>query len=88
MVDKNGRNIGMFYWSWEFHNAVNSYLKKYQPTFEEAFNYYIDGNNGVCNECTEGHSFTKSERRTVPPFIKKTTTVSPGKISFLKKLNH
>lgn len=61
MTDSTGRNIGMFYWSWEFHNAVNKYLGKYQPTFEEAFNYFIEGNSGICTHCTEGAPFSKDD---------------------------
>lgn len=34
------KDIGMFKWTWEFHNDVNRRLEKYQPTFEEAYQFY------------------------------------------------
>jgi hypothetical protein len=41
IIDENtGERIGMFYWSWEFHNDVNLRLGKNQMTFEEAYNLY------------------------------------------------
>lgn len=35
-----GRLIGMFLWSWEFHNIVNSRLGKSILAFDTAFNIY------------------------------------------------
>ncbi len=38
----NGRDIGMFSWSWLFHNAVNLRLEKPQMPFETAYHLYSD----------------------------------------------
>jgi Erv1 / Alr family len=52
--DGHGRPLGMFIWAWEFHNAVNRFLHKYEPTLEEAYDYYHNNLIGVCTDC--GHS--------------------------------
>lgn len=52
--DGQGRPLGMFIWSWEFHNAVNRFLHKYEPTLEEAYDYYHNNMIGVCTDC--GHT--------------------------------
>jgi len=49
--DKKGRDIGVFQWTWEFHNAVNLRLGKHQPTLEEAYEYYTNNTIGACTEC-------------------------------------
>ena len=54
--DSKGNDIGFFRWSWELHNAVNKFLKKYQPTLEEAFNYYSNSEMGVCFDCGNGNN--------------------------------
>lgn len=53
IYDKNGRDIGFFKWSWELHNQVNKFLNKYQPSLEEAYEYYSNKNSGVCFECNK-----------------------------------
>jgi hypothetical protein len=35
-VDENGISIGMFLWSWEFHNCVNRRLKKCEVHWKTA----------------------------------------------------
>lgn len=52
--DGQGRPLGMFIWSWEFHNTVNRFLHKYEPTLEEAYDYYHNNLIGVCTDC--GHT--------------------------------
>jgi hypothetical protein len=59
--DANGRDIGFFKWTWELHNAVNKFLNKYQPTFEEAYNYYSNSEVGACFNC--------GDKSTAPPII-------------------
>lgn len=51
--DEKGRDVGIFKWTWEFHNAVNARLGKAQPSFEEAYNYYSNANVGVCYNCNK-----------------------------------
>lgn len=50
MKDVNGVDIGMFYWTWLFHNSVNRRLKKYTPSFEEAYQYW-NSDTPVCTSC-------------------------------------
>lgn len=42
---------GIFKWTWELHNDVNSRLSKYQPTYEEAYNFYFNSHIGGCLTC-------------------------------------
>lgn len=49
--DDKGRDIGFFKWTWEFHNAVNRYLGKYQPTLREAYEIYSTPDIGACFNC-------------------------------------
>lgn len=47
----HGNDIGLFKWTWELHNQVNKFLNKYQPTLEEAYEYYSHADVGVCFDC-------------------------------------
>lgn len=49
--DTEGRDIGIFQWTWELHNQVNRFLKKYEPTLEEAYKFYADPETGACFNC-------------------------------------
>lgn len=53
--DKKGRDIGIFQWTWEFHNAVNIRLDKYQPLLEEAYDFYNNNNIGICYKCGQNN---------------------------------
>lgn len=55
---KTGEEIGMFKWSWMFHNAVNSRLGKPNVDFDTAYNLY--GGTGSL-VCTSGCDDEKSE---------------------------
>jgi len=46
VIDENGKYIGLFMWTWIFHNTVNTRLKKPTIGFETAINIYED--NGIC----------------------------------------
>lgn len=50
IVDSNGKPIGMFKWSWMFHNTVNNRLGKSIVDWDTAYNMYqeTDGSEGVC----------------------------------------
>jgi hypothetical protein len=39
--DGNGKDIGLFKWSWEFHNAVNRRLGKAEMTWDKLLKIYI-----------------------------------------------
>lgn len=49
--NSKGIDIGIFKWTWEFHNEVNSRLGKYQPTLEESYEYYTNNTIGACHDC-------------------------------------
>ena len=49
--DSKGRDIGFFKWTWECHNAVNKFLNKYQPTLEEAYDFWSNTEAGACFNC-------------------------------------
>jgi hypothetical protein len=49
--DSKGRDIGFFQWTWEMHNQVNRFLKKYEPTLEEAYEFYSNSETGACFNC-------------------------------------
>lgn len=53
--------IGMFLWSWKFHNAVNLRLKKPLMSWETAINLYSPeaANSDTCSsKCTEAEDKT------------------------------
>jgi hypothetical protein len=39
-INRQVVDVGMFYWAWMFHNAVNQRLEKKTMTFENAFELY------------------------------------------------
>jgi len=49
--DAKGRDIGFFKWTWELHNQVNKFLSKYEPTFEEAYEFWSNSEAGACFNC-------------------------------------
>lgn len=80
--DQAGRDIGFFKWTWELHNQVNKFLKKYEPTLQEAYEYFSDSEIGACFDCgstsnSSGVSFSsdisgnKGENitRAIPPIL-------------------
>lgn len=50
VIDINGeqKQLGMFIWSWKFHNVVNSRLKKPIMSWETAYDLYAGKDSGVC----------------------------------------
>ena len=46
--DEEGNYIGMFLWTWIFHNAVSTRLNKPTLSLETAKNIYEDG--GICTD--------------------------------------
>ena len=49
--NKEGKDIGIYQWTWEFHNSVNLRLGKFQCTLEESYEYYINNTVRACYEC-------------------------------------
>lgn len=48
-VKEDGKEIGLFKWAWNFHNTVNTRLKKPYMSWEVAKMLYSD-ESGVCTE--------------------------------------
>ena len=48
----NGEKIGLFLWTWKFHNAVNTRLEKPIMNWEEAYHLYNTKNGGECSQCS------------------------------------
>lgn len=51
IYDELGRDIGFFKWTWELHNQVNKFLGKYQPTLQEAYDFFSNNEAGACFNC-------------------------------------
>lgn len=51
IFDNSKRDIGFFQWTWKLHNQVNKFLNKYQPSLEEAYNFYAQPDTGACFNC-------------------------------------
>lgn len=61
--DKKGIDIGIFKWTWEFHNAVNLRLGKYQPTLEESYEYYTNNTIGACTDCGQNKDISIKNKK-------------------------
>ncbi len=52
MVDEEGNKTGCLFWSWMFHNAVNTRKKKPTITWDTCQNFYLtDGTNFCSSNC-------------------------------------
>lgn len=69
IYDAVGRDIGFFKWTWELHNQVNRFLKKYEPTLQEAFDYYSNSEAGACFNCGGEDKKEDNITRAVPPIL-------------------
>jgi hypothetical protein len=50
--------IGIFIWTWKFHNAVNARIKKPIMTWDTAYNLYSEKESLVCSKnCLEAENF-------------------------------
>lgn len=59
LVDINGQKLplGMFVWTWKFHNAVNARLKKPIMSWDTAYNLYSETESLVCSKnCLEAEN--------------------------------
>jgi hypothetical protein len=69
--DQNGEDIGMFKWSWAFHNAVNVRLGKPVMDFKTAYQLYSKNSPAVCTqncgdeEHKNSHSYSESSYGTI-----------------------
>ncbi len=72
--DDVGRKIGLFKWTWIFHNFVNTRLGKPYINFPTAYSIYTDSNNGVCmTSCGE-------EEESIPVTIVSRSDLSSGRV--------
>lgn len=77
IIDEKGRDVGFFKWTWELHNLVNKFLNKYQPNFQEAYEFYSDREIGACFNCGSDNKIVTvnknidAETRTlvIPPIL-------------------
>lgn len=63
---EKGEEIGLFLWTFIFHNSVNSRLNKKQPDWETAYNMY---SNEEITPCTSDCREKKIEAK--PKFIRR-----------------
>ena len=49
-IDGVSMKLGMFLWSWKFHNAVNHRLSKPVMSWDTAYNLYSDSESLVCSK--------------------------------------
>ena len=59
--EETGLDVGIFIWTWIFHNAVNTRVGKSFLSKETAMSFFYDDEFSVCNENC-GEDFSKSEK--------------------------
>lgn len=60
MVDGSLKNLGMFMWTWNFHNAVNIRIGKRVVNWDTAYNLYANDDSLICSQaCLEAEDDTK-----------------------------
>lgn len=70
VVEINGEKLllGMFVWSWKFHNAVNARTKKPLMSWDTAFNLYSEKESLVCSkECLSAGAPVDGTEHSAPP---------------------
>lgn len=61
ITDDEKLPLGMFIWTWKFHNAVNTRLQKPIMSWDTAYSLYSDSNNLVCSKtCLESDLHSNS----------------------------
>lgn len=60
-VKENGQEIGLFKWTWNFHNTVNNRLKKPYVSWENA-KMLFDSDSGVCTSDCGGEEHNEHEK--------------------------
>jgi len=67
--NKDGEDIGMFKWTWAFHNAVNTRLHKPVLDWETAYHLFSDSENALCTkECGGGEETLHSHSPETPQY--------------------
>ena len=63
----DGADIGMFKWTWMFHNAVNSRLGKPIFDWDTAYVMYSDTNYGICQKSCGEDTTSNVSNKSEPP---------------------
>ena len=74
MVDIDGVQlpIGLFVWTWKFHNAVNARIKKPIMNWDTAYNLYSTSESLVCSKnCLEAAGPADGLEHTTAPIVPK-----------------
>lgn len=92
IYDDDGKDIGFFKWTWEFHNAVNKYLRKYQPSLKEAYAFYSSPEVGTCTKCGVNKQKDDIEPRSrgIPEILtlyRNSNRIKPQPFNFSSKSN-
>jgi hypothetical protein len=56
-INDKKMSLGLFVWSWKFHNAVNARIKKPLMSWDTAYNLYSETESLVCTKnCLEAEA--------------------------------
>lgn len=100
LVDINGEliAIGMFVWTWKFHNAVNARIGKPIMSWETAYNLYSDTEVLVCskncmeagavNALPDGLEHAPNQVPKIPEFNINTQQLRPFRLISVKRGNN
>jgi len=69
LVDVRGEkiSIGLFVWTWKFHNAVNARIKKPIMSWDTAYNMYLESESLICtSKCLNSEPITNTKLTKVP----------------------
>lgn len=86
--NREGKQIGMFKWSWTFHNAVNTRLGKPLLDFNTAYHLYSESADTVCTadcgaETPEEPSVSSSAPIPKKSYTYRTRIKNNGLVSFV-----
>lgn len=82
--DINGVDVGMFKWSWVFHNSVNLRTGKGDLSWNTAYNMYV-GDAGICTaDCDAGKSVSSKPGKPGKAVVSKPTTNKPAAVRVSK----
>lgn len=66
-IDGQSIPLGIFIWTWKFHNAVNTRIRKPLMSWDTAYNLYSEKESLVCSKkCLEAENFPPDGSENVP----------------------
>lgn len=80
-IDGVEQDVGLFFWTWKFHNAVNERLKKDTISLEKAYRLYTVKPNVCSIECMK----SKQENKDTNEIKKRTMKIIDENLSGSKK---